>query len=929
MAAAPAPDPHSLPGRPAINQPHEERRRGRDVAPTLRVLLAFLKTVSEEELKRFPLIGGFIAASEKISEEGAAAEAAAKFERLSTVTDMTDVTVSQIEEDVALVEEFTMAIYLMQVEILQWVRNEGGGQSPKELQQFASDSALLAYWNRLAVGLMYADHRGVANASREAHLASLPLDEVYVMPRLIKRDLGRAEHEREQALLRQLDDPDLPVEERQGLEQEYVSLAAQKWRSSSIYFDPPRLSVGDVLAQSRVVVLLGAPGVGKSVLTRWLARTCVLPPHEMVRRLGWREELTPVILPLASYADALATRGVQPTVLPLKEFVIEEMGRRGGPALADAFAEELDTGRALVLLDGIDEVPDSRIRADVVRAVDTFLTLIETNRCVITSRPAGYVPLAGDISHVQIPNFTPNQVDEFAHRWERAFERRRHPDAPDMAHADAAARSLLEELRTKPEVAALATNPLMLVIVSLIRYEELRLPEKRVQLYNRAVATLLDTWNIWRSQPRCSVGGVVLPLDRLVRVWAGIAAWARAEKPTGLLHRPELLRRLIRVLAQHEYDEEDPEATAESYLKAASEHAGLLEERATGVFAFWHSTFEEFLAAVDLTTPTYRAVERITAIHDDPRWREVVLLSVGYVGTVLRDGETASRIVMEILNCRRCGERDNYACLRLAAACVADDVGVRRSAAQDVIAELARVVTFQLGAPKTTGSPRIDPHQDPLFVALRDTLSALPRLRPSQALLFAINPLSVHYDWTVRREVARLAADMAPRFSELGQTLCRQLLSDRDSAVRCHAALGLARCEEFGPEVWRALSGLNSFFAEIEPAVTEFFNSHPDVLGVVSQWAMEATNDDKIRVSELFAALGDHSTVADLLLPLLESGDAGMRLRAAEALGRLAFPDPRVRQALSALVDDPDPTVRQLAMLGRRRDGRGTTDSAP
>jgi hypothetical protein len=142
-----------------------------------------------------------------------------------------------------------------------------------------------------------------------------------------------------------------------------------------------------------------------------------------------------------------------------------------------------------------------------------------------------------------------------------------------------------------------------------------------------------------------------------------------------------------------EFDEESPEATAESYLNAAADRAGLLEERGCDIFAFWHPTFEEFLAAVDLTTPTSKSTSRLLPLRRDPRWREVILLAVGYVGVVQHDSETATEIVRSLWEQGPSAlEPVFHDQLRLAAACIADDVGVKRTLAQQIIVRLAEVV---------------------------------------------------------------------------------------------------------------------------------------------------------------------------------------------------------------------------------------------
>jgi predicted NACHT family NTPase len=348
----------------------------------------------------------------------------------------------------------------------------------------------------------------------------------------------------------------------------------------------------------------------------------------------------PILIALATYADVRATT----PHLSLRDFVDRRMIERGGEALRQAAAVALQAGDAIVLFDGIDEIPEQTARIAVVRSAEQFFADHRHARCIVTSRPYGYIRLAGPIEHLTLGNFSDDQVSEFVHKWQRAFENWRRPKAPDLDVAKAEAEGMVEEIGKHGKVAELARNPLMLVIIALIRYEGRRLPEKRVQLYERAVKTLMDTWNRWRSDPQISVGGLELPYEKLVQVWARVAEWTRREKLTGVVHREELRRRLIETLQDLEFDEDDPGATADSYLNAAVEKAGLLEERGQNIFAFWHPTFEEFLAAVELT----KMPSKLLSVRDDPRWHEVILLALGLIGVIKHDQEAATALLDQI-----------------------------------------------------------------------------------------------------------------------------------------------------------------------------------------------------------------------------------------------------------------------------------------
>ncbi len=142
----------------------------------------------------------------------------------------------------------------------------------------------------------------------------------------------------------------------------------------------------------------------------------------------------------------------------------------------------LSAGRGLVLVDGLDEIP----AADRHRTRDWLLALIRAfpgNRWLLTSRPTAVRP----------DWLTAEGLRELA----------LHPDAPvrrgDLRAALARGGrrprvrgKLLDALRTKRDLARLATNPLMCgLICALHRERRGYLPTGRKDLYDAALTMLL------------------------------------------------------------------------------------------------------------------------------------------------------------------------------------------------------------------------------------------------------------------------------------------------------------------------------------------------------------------------------------------------------------------------------------------------------
>lgn len=867
------------------NSPEEHKRAAR----LSRLLLVFSKQAVNALPGIGPVVSGGLEVIQRNADDAEQEKLEQRLQHLVTTTTGLHQDLSQLQDDIKALAALAAVGFLQQAELMTWLRQRDEPAAVDELTSFVLHAAITAYRTRLALGFQYVDHRGIQGGGRAAHITTLPLEEVYVLPRLLPEQVQVELSEQESFTLRQLEDPDLDASERAHLAETYEELTRWRWRQGQ----GRALPIEQALATLRQAVVLGGPGAGKTTLVRFLARTCALDKQQ--QQLGWDEQLTPIVISLAEFA-AVSTD--QPE-LSIRRFLEERLERNDGPALRAAVGQELGAGRALVLLDGIDEVPSDYPRLRLVRAMDRFLLDHASCRTLVTSRPHGYIRLAGPIPHFYLLNFTKQQVRTFVHKWHRAFERRLHPEAPDQERARSEAQALLDELRQLEKVAELATNPLMLVIVTLIRYEYARLPQERVQLYYRAVTTLLDSWNHGRSLTGSNVGGSTLPVNRLLRVWGKVAAWVRMYKPTGVIHRAELKRKLVQILQDQDLDE-DPEATAESYLRAAAEHAGLLEERGPKALAFWHSTFEEFLAAIELTTPSSKAIRRLLPLRDDPRWREVILLAVGHIGIVGHDQETATELVQAIVEESRGPlEPVLHRYLLLAAACVADGANITRRLTEQIITQLATVVH--------------ENSYEPFREAFARTIRRRSRLQPRHPeTISALIALTNNPHGLIREESTRLLSNIAQSESR-ARTRCEELLSDGNGTVRFHAALGLIRSDHGHSVAWACLA---RFVGTMRPIVLDIHQLIEELPYARERLRLLLTDSDpdvRLGASKVLESIDGHDEDPNTLYKLLADNNADVRLRAVLKLLDMGHDGPEVFAALRGLLSEEDPSVRFIA----------------
>jgi formylglycine-generating enzyme required for sulfatase activity len=405
----------------------------------------------------------------------------------------------------------------------------------------------------------------------------------------------------------------------------------------------------DLLGRSDGLIILGDPGAGKTTFLKFLALVLATGQGEA---LGLKVRL-PVLVPLSAYANALSEEDI-----PLDRFIARYHAERGVTTpLGDMLEQAFQQGGVLLLLDGLDEIRDHGLRNTVIERVfrDCYSDRHTSgNKIVLTSRIIGYRevrPQAEGLAECTLVDFDEEEIGVFVEKWTAAVERAATGDAVLAAQeAERERQELLEAVSRNPGVRALAANPLLLTILAVMKRQGVTLPERRAELYQTYVETLLRGWNLVRSLAGRSSRDV--DLVETLKVLAPLALWMHETSPgVGLVKEWDLHQELERIY--RERGSADPEKATRGFLEDVREHAALLLDRGGRQFGFIHLTFQEYLAAVALAQKGQQEIGPIVdalATHvGEPAWHEVSLLTIGYLGIVQKRDEAASAVLGELL----------------------------------------------------------------------------------------------------------------------------------------------------------------------------------------------------------------------------------------------------------------------------------------
>jgi hypothetical protein len=421
-----------------------------------------------------------------------------------------------------------------------------------------------------------------------------------------------------------LDLPRVPRSFRLGTA--YVRLLLEQTGPSS-RFGEEGLHLEDLLTNHQRILVEGAAGSGKSTVLRHLGLSAL--DGDLAGGLPRDWSLVPFFLKLRAFVHGDAIR------LPGNpdEFISSIASPLSKDKPENWVSVLLGKGRAIVLIDGIDEIREAD-RPSVLDWLQQLTVWYPEAFYVATARPAAVKEQWRDdlralgFVTARLEPMTSAQVEEFVDRWYRAAVevgrvRNSFSFYLEPADGELIAARLKSDLTLNSDLQGLVTTPLLCAVVCAVYLNRRRIPRRRTELYETALNLLFERRDVMRG---------LRPSFRQLRsqqsrpMLSRIALWMLMTGQDAIPH-PAALTAIADSIGPREFGHGEllaKRVERASYIRQQLlEQTGLVQEVGKGLIEFRYPSFQDYLAAAEIIRQDL--IEYLIRSSHIPTYREVAV----------------------------------------------------------------------------------------------------------------------------------------------------------------------------------------------------------------------------------------------------------------------------------------------------------------
>ena len=279
----------------------------------------------------------------------------------------------------------------------------------------------------------------------------------------------------------------------------------------------------------------------------------------------------------------------------------DELKRNQAEDFIQPMRSALESGKVLLVLDGLDEVPQG-LRMHVRKVVSALLSEYRLERLIITSRIRSYVGEAvfENLQTFTIREFDRKKIKDFITGWYRKqvemgrVQEKNKQDRIDDLYTAAVSDDLRE----------ISSNPMMLTSMAIIHQKEIGLPRERVRLYKLVVDVLITRWQKYkvgesRSAPSRALLDFLKDENRLLGALEHLAY--KAQQAGRRIKRPPMYPARMHWISLRRREYLGDPGLAGEFLDYVDQRSGLLRGNGGELskptsYGFPHRTFQEYLA---------------------------------------------------------------------------------------------------------------------------------------------------------------------------------------------------------------------------------------------------------------------------------------------------------------------------------------------
>lgn len=376
--------------------------------------------------------------------------------------------------------------------------------------------------------------------------------------------------------------------------------------------------------QEQYLMLLGAPGIGKSTFLRKVGLECLKcrnwnfleapDDYEAVRsnlNVSRRHTCIPIFIELKQIVSSSIT---------IEKLIVREL-RIGGFSDPKSFMEiALQQGRLLILFDGLDEV-QSKHKDYTITEISDFVDQYSRNRFILSCRSADYIGGFSRFKDVTVADFEDHQIENFINNWFNSDEDQKTRTGKQCW-----------ALLNRPEYVStkeLAKTPLLLTLLCAIYNKRLVFPKNRSSTYGAALDVVLKEWAAEKRiqrEPIYQELSIELERDLLSEIAYENFLEYEADSDTLLIRKRKVVEQIRRFLMNNlnapRY------LNGEKVLDEIEVQQGILIKRSRETYSFSHLTLQEYLVA-QWIVDNEDVINLNNTYLTNERWREVFLLVSG------------------------------------------------------------------------------------------------------------------------------------------------------------------------------------------------------------------------------------------------------------------------------------------------------------